>query len=176
MRYPTSRRSAGQKDTSWLQPSRSVLSACSPDRSYNKSLYMIVRLANKIKGIPEKFKKYFQIAQIGVWALPTRKMSVRAVSPKRPFLPMCTDTGCACYSLKSHIRRYTALSSLKSRGRIFYRNFRVSVDKRRKNVRWKVGDIFTFRLDILCSNVRCKVKEFLIFYCIDHQRAILCPL
>ena len=22
---------------------------------------------------------------------------------------MCTDTGCACYSLKSHIRRYNAL-------------------------------------------------------------------
>ena len=80
---------------------------------------MIVRLANKIKGFPEKFKKYFQIAQIGVWALPARKMSVRAVSPKRPFLPMCTDTGCACYSLKSHIRRYTALSSLKKSGAHF---------------------------------------------------------
>ena len=121
---------------------------------------MIVRLANKIKRFPEKFKKYFQAAKIGVWALPTRKMSVRAVSPKRPFLPMCTDSGCACYFLKSHIRRYTALLSLKKPRAHFYKNFRVSVDKRRKNVRWKVGDIFTFRLDMsVCPmwSTVCKV-------------------
>jgi len=37
--------------------------------------------------------------------------------------PVCTDTGCACYSLKSHIRRYTALPLSQKQGRIFFENF-----------------------------------------------------
>ena len=36
--------------------------------------------------------------------------------------PVCTDTGCACYSLKSHIRKYNALPLLQKQGRIFFEN------------------------------------------------------
>ena len=39
-------------------------------------------------------------------------------------------------------RRSPALSFFKNRGRIFYINFQITVDKRRANVRWKVRDIF----------------------------------
>lgn len=37
--------------------------------------------------------------------------------------PVCTDTGCACYSFKSHIRRYTALPLSQKQERIFFENF-----------------------------------------------------
>ena len=37
--------------------------------------------------------------------------------------PVCTDTGCACYSLKSHIRRYNALPLSQKQGRLFFENF-----------------------------------------------------
>ena len=36
---------------------------------------------------------------------------------------VCTDTGCACYSFKSHIRRYTALPLSQKQECIFFENF-----------------------------------------------------
>jgi len=56
--------------------------------------------------------------------------------------PVCTDTGCACYSLKSHIRRYNALPLSQKQGRIFFENFSAAIlNKRQKGVRCKVKGV-----------------------------------
>ena len=95
-------RSAGQKDTSWLQPSRSVPLGLSPDHSYNKSLYIIIRLANKINRFPEKFRKNFQFRNQGFGTFPKFQNERIGCKAETLIFPVCTDTGCACYSLKSY--------------------------------------------------------------------------
>ena len=90
-----------------------ILLACSPNDGYKESLYIILRLANKIKRFSAKFIKYFQNRITGVWVLPTRQNERDGSYAETLIFAVCTDTGCACYSLKSHIRRYAALSFLK---------------------------------------------------------------
>ena len=54
-----------------------------------------------------------------------------------PKIAVCTDTGCACYSHKSHIRRYAALSLSKKSRALFCWIFRAGMLVfRAKNVRW----------------------------------------
>ena len=93
--------------------------------------------------------------------------------------PVCTDTGCACYSLKSHIRR-SDVPAFSEAGTLFYSPV---LKKRQKNVRciverflrpaknsgqipqkcpfviWK-ENFFAAILNKRQKGVRCKVKGF----------------
>ena len=54
---------------------------------------------------------------IGVWVLPTRTNEQTGRQAGTLISPLCTDSGCACCSLKSHIRRNSALLTFsKDRG------------------------------------------------------------
>ena len=90
--------------------SRSILSACSPARSYIKSFYIIIRLANKINRFPAKFRKNFQFRNQGFGTFPKFQNERIGCKAETLIFPVCTDTGCACYSLKSYTRISNALS------------------------------------------------------------------
>ena len=58
-------------------------------------------------------------------------------------IAVCTDTGCACYSHKSHIRRYAALSLSKKSRALFCWIIRAGMLVfRAKNVRWIMRNVF----------------------------------
>ena len=59
----------------------------------------------------------------GVWGFPKNQNGRIGCKAEPLIFPVCTDTGCACYSPKSHIRRYTALPLSQKQGRIFFENF-----------------------------------------------------
>ena len=55
----------------------------------------------------------------GVWGFPKNQNGRIGYKAETLIFSVCTDTGCACYSLKSHIRRYNALPLSQKQGRIF---------------------------------------------------------
>ena len=59
----------------------------------------------------------------GVWGFPKNQNGRIGCKAETLIFPVCTDTGCACYSLKSHIRRYNALPLSQKQERIFFENF-----------------------------------------------------
>ena len=157
MRYPTIKNCPKKCLNLWDHYTRSVLSACSPDRSYNKSLYDIVRLANKINSFPEKFRKNFQFRNQGFGTFPKEKMSVSAARQKRSFF-RCVRTPDVLAILHNFISADTTRSRFrKSRGAYFLRGCQVFEKKsplkskkkffalppiRRKSVRCKVKGVF----------------------------------
>ena len=58
-----------------------------------------------------------------VWGFPKNQNGRIGCRAEPLIFPVCTGTGCACYSLKSHIRRYNALPLSQKQGRIFFENF-----------------------------------------------------
>ena len=58
-----------------------------------------------------------------VWGFPKNQNGRIGCKAEPLIFPVCTDTGCACYSLKSHIRRYNALPLSQKQGRIFFEKF-----------------------------------------------------
>ena len=74
--------------------------ACPPNDGHKKSLYIILRLANKIKRFSAKYIEYFQNRITGVWVLPTRQNKRTGTKSETPIFAVCGNTGCACYSSK----------------------------------------------------------------------------
>jgi len=54
-----------------------------------------------------------------VWGFPKNQNGRIGCKAETLIFPVCTDTGCACYSPKSHIQSHLALLFLKKQGRIF---------------------------------------------------------
>ena len=67
--------------------------------------------------LPAKFKKNFQIQGLGT--IPKYKISASPGKAETLIFPVCTGTGFACYSLKSHIQSLLALLFLKKAGAHF---------------------------------------------------------
>ena len=117
---------------------------------------------------------------IGVWVLPTRTNEQTGRQAGTLISPLCTDSGCACCSLKSHIRRTRCfrffqgrehfLFSLFSSRPLFFsekmsvvnwKDFLEIPPNSQKFVRCKVGGIFRIFWkvpDKQQKTVRCKVR------------------
>ena len=74
------------------------------------------------KSFPKKSRKYFQFRHERGVGIPQQQNEQFGRKAEPLIFPVCTDTGCACYSLKSHIRRYNALPLSQKQGRIFFEN------------------------------------------------------
>ena len=83
----------------------------------------------------------FSCELAGVWVLPTRTNEQTGRQAGTLISPLCTDSGCACCSLKSHIRRTWCFRFFQSREHFIFTFFRQT-------------PVF------LGENVRCKVKRF----------------
>jgi len=88
----------------------------------NHSIIIIVK-ANKSNGFLKSSGSIFNSDMKGVWGFPKNQNGRIGCKAEPLIFSVCTDTGCACYSLKSHIRRYNALPLLQKQGRIFFENF-----------------------------------------------------
>ena len=77
----------------------------------------------------------------GIWVLPTRTNEQTGRQAGTLISPLCTDSGCACCSLKSHIRRSRCFRFFQGREHFYFQFF-------------KQTPVF------LGENVRCKVREF----------------
>ena len=93
---------------------------------------------------------------IGVWVLPTRTNEQTGRQAGTLLSPLCTDSGCACCTLKSHIRRTRCFRFFQSREHFYFYFFRRT-------------PVF------LGENVRCKVKGK--FFLNGYQVFVrICPL
>ena len=79
---------------------------------------------------------------IGVWVLPTRTNEQTGRQAGTLISPLCTDSGCACCTLKSHMHSTPCFRFFQSREHFYFHFFRQT-------------PVF------LGENVRCKVKRIL---------------
>ena len=141
----------------------------------------------------------FSCELVGVWVLPTRTNEQTGRQAGTLISPLCTDSGCACCSLKSHIRRTWCFRFFQGREHFIFTFFRqtpvflgeivrcklkrfLEIPPIRKNlsvVKWE-GLIYGVKILFLpypligWKNVRCKVNNK-----ISHtsgQRQKICPL
>jgi hypothetical protein len=126
----------------------------------NHSIIIIVK-ANKSNGFLKSSGSIFNSDMKGVWGFPKNQNGRIGCKAEPLIFSVCTDTGCACYSLKSHIRRYNALPLLQKQGRIFFENFSfryLRFDLKMSVVKKK---FFAAILNKRQKGVRCKVKGVL---------------
>lgn len=116
---------------------------------------------------------------IGVWVLPTRTNEQTGRQAGTLISPPCTDSGCACCSLKSHIRRTWCFRFFQSREHFYFHFFQADPCFPRENVRCKLKRIFWRYPPNSQKNVRCQVGGiFQIFWKVPdkQKKTVRCKL
>ena len=105
-----------------------------------------------------KVREEFPIQNSRAWDYPKIRNERFGWPGWNAHFSVCTDTGFACYSLKSHIQSHLALLFLKKQGRNYFRFFQAAppTGSKKRVVKWEE---FLRAVLVFCSkNVRCSLK------------------